>query len=92
MAVQNKNFTPLFSIVIVFNIVNFLQQECKKLEETVTVLTKEGNVLADELMRVSEECVKLTGENESILVSHLNLTTSSGLLLCSANTCPEMCV
>lgn len=53
---------------------DYFQEECKKLQVKAEDLAKEISTLRAGLLRVSEECGKLTEENRSIMVSHLNLT------------------
>ncbi|MFS7983479.1 putative transcription factor bZIP family [Helianthus anomalus] len=45
------------------------QAECEALQATVETLNNENHSLRDELQRLSEACVKLTAENDSIKVS-----------------------
>jgi len=46
----------------------FHQAECEELQHRVETLNSENRSLREELQRLSEECVKLTSENDSIKV------------------------
>jgi len=45
-----------------------LQAECEELQLKVETLSNENHGLKEELRKVSEECEKLTSENNSIKV------------------------
>jgi hypothetical protein len=48
------------------------QQECEELCKNIDTLKDENSVLTQRLVALSEECLELTNENESIQVHHFN--------------------
>jgi hypothetical protein len=48
------------------------QQECEELCKNIDTLKDENSILTQRLVALSEECLELTNENESIQVHHFN--------------------
>lgn len=55
------------------------QAECEELQKRVESLGSENQTLREELQRVSEECKKLTSENDSIKVISLTILLPEAL-------------
>jgi len=58
-----------FVFHLMFSLFVPCQQECEELCNKIDTLKNENSVLAQTLAKLSEECLELTNENDSIEVS-----------------------
>lgn len=57
------------------------QQECEELRRNIDSIKDENSSLAQMLKRLSEECLELSNENDSLQVHHLNSTPICSIIL-----------
>jgi hypothetical protein len=61
-----------FVFHLMFSLFVPCQQECEELYNKIDTLKDENSVLAQTLAKLSEECLELANENDSIEVHHFN--------------------